>query len=88
MEDQELLNKIKKQAKGDWKREDFIKNCLRWTAENFDEIEPTIKMFWMMKETGRLGQFLDLIGSDYKTLMEEVKEDNKQLSIFDLDKEK
>ena len=54
MEDLELIKKINKASNGDWKRKDFIKNCLNWVVENFDEVEPTIKRLWVDKEKAKL----------------------------------
>lgn len=54
MTEQELLEKIEKASNGDWKRKDFIKNCLGYVIDNFDEIEPMIKRHWLEKEKKKL----------------------------------
>lgn len=38
----------------DWKREQQIQDCLDYVLENFDEIEPTIREFWLNKELKEL----------------------------------
>lgn len=50
----ELNEKIEKASNGDWKRENFIKNCLGYVIDNFDEIEPLIKRHWIEKEKKKL----------------------------------
>lgn len=50
MTEQELLEKITKASNGDWKRENFIKNCLGYVIDNFDSVEPIIKKHWVDKE--------------------------------------
>lgn len=39
---------------GDWKEELRIKNCLTYVAENFNELEPIIKEFYIKKEMKKL----------------------------------
>lgn len=56
MTEQELLEKINKASNGDWKRENFIKNCLGYVIDNFDEIEPLIKKHWIEKEKKKLDE--------------------------------
>lgn len=52
----ELNEKIKQASNGDWKRENFIKNCLGYVIDNFDEIEPLIKRHWIEKERKKLDE--------------------------------
>ena len=54
MTGEELLEKITKASNGDWKRKDFIKNCVGYAIDNFDEIEPIIKRHWLEKEKKKL----------------------------------
>ena len=54
MTGEELLEKITKASNGDWKRKDFIKNCVGYVIDNFDEIEPIIKRHWLEKEKKKL----------------------------------
>ena len=39
---------------GDYKKEDQIASCLTYVLENYDEIEPTIREFWLNKEMKKL----------------------------------
>lgn len=54
MTEQELLEKIEKASNNDFKRKDFIKNCVGYVIDNFDEIEPIIKKHWLDKEKKKL----------------------------------
>ena len=38
----------------DWKEEKHVKNCLNYVAQNFKEIEPIIRQFWINKEKKKL----------------------------------
>ena len=38
----------------DWKEEKHVKNCLNYVAQNFKEIEPVIRQFWINKEKKKL----------------------------------
>ena len=38
----------------DWKEEKHVKNCLNYVAQNFKEIEPAIRQFWINKEKKKL----------------------------------
>lgn len=51
---EDILKKIEKASNGDWKRKDFIKNCVGYVIDNFDEIEPIIKRHWLDKERAKL----------------------------------
>lgn len=37
-----------------WKKEDEIASCLKYVLENYDEIETTIREFWLNKEMKQL----------------------------------
>lgn len=50
MTEKELLEKITKASNNDFKRKDFINNCVGYVIDNFDEIEPMIKRHWLDKE--------------------------------------
>jgi len=68
MEDQEIIDKINKASNGDWKRENFIKNCVGYVIDNFDEIEPIIKKHWLDKEKKKIEVKIDGIPTqDYGT---------------------
>lgn len=54
MTELELIEKINKASNNDFKRKDFIKNCLGYVIDNFDEIEPIIKKHWLEKEKKKL----------------------------------
>jgi hypothetical protein len=54
MEDQEIIDKINKASNGDFKRENFIKNCVGYVIDNFNELEPIIKKHWLDKERAKL----------------------------------
>lgn len=54
MTGEELLEKIEKASNNDFKRKDFIKNCVGYVIDNFDEIEPIIKRHWLDKERAKL----------------------------------
>lgn len=41
-------------CENDFKKEDHIASCLTYVLENFDEIEPTIREFWLNKEMKKL----------------------------------
>lgn len=51
---EDILKKIEQASNGDWKRKDFIKNCVVYVIDNFDEIEPIIKRHWLEKEKKKL----------------------------------
>lgn len=38
----------------DWKEEKHVKNCLNYVAQNFKEIEPVIRNFWIEKEKKKI----------------------------------
>jgi hypothetical protein len=50
----ELTDKIKQASQGDWKREQFIKNCLNYVIDNFDSVEPLIKKHWIEQEKKKI----------------------------------
>jgi hypothetical protein len=54
MEDQEIIDKINKASNGDFKRENFIKNCVGYVIDNFNELEPIIKKHWLEQEKKKL----------------------------------
>ena len=54
MTELELIEKIEKASNGDFKRENFIKNCLGYVIDNFNEIEPIIKKYWLDKERAKI----------------------------------
>lgn len=49
-----LIDKISKSGDGNWKKEIHIRNCLCWVADNFDEIEPIIREYYLKKEMKKL----------------------------------
>ena len=51
---EDISKKIEQASNGDWKRENFIKNCVVYVIDNFDSIEPIIKKHWIDKEKAKL----------------------------------
>ena len=51
---EDILKKIEQASNGNWKRKDFIKNCVGYVIDNFNEIEPIIKKHWLEKEKKKL----------------------------------
>lgn len=41
-------------CENNFKREEHIANCLTYVLENFNEIEPIIREFWLNKEMKKL----------------------------------